>query len=64
MAILRRLKSGSIDAIKAAKVLKENNSISEDIILVADDLYLQKSAQYSGGLYVGTDEKGNLLKMW
>ena len=60
MSILRRLKSGSIDAIKAAKVLKENNSISEDIILMADELYLQKSAQYSGGQYVGTDEKGNL----
>ena len=62
MSILRRLKSGSIDAIKAAKVLKENNSISEDIILMADELYLQKSAQYSGGQYVGTDEKGNLYK--
>ena len=29
---------------------------------MADELYLQKSAQYSGGQYVGTDEKGNLYK--
>ena len=62
MSILRRFKSGSIDAMKAAKVLKENNSISEDIILMADELYLQKSTQYSGGQSVGTDEKRNLYK--
>ena len=29
---------------------------------MADELYLQKSAQYSGGQYVGTDEKENLYK--
>ena len=62
MSILRRFKSGSIDAIKAAKVLKENNSISEDIILMADELYLLKSTKYSGGQSVGTDEKRNLYK--
>ena len=62
MFILRRLKSGSFDAIKAAKKLMENNSMSEDIILMADELYLQKSAEYSGGQYVGTDKKGNLYK--
>ena len=58
MSILRRFKSGSIDAMKAAKVLKENNSISEDIILMADELYLQKSTQQS----VRTDEKRNPSK--
>ena len=62
MSILRQFNSGSIDAIKAAKVLKENNSMSEDIILMADELYLRKSAQYSGGQYVGIDETRNLYK--
>ena len=51
-----------MDSIKAAQVLRENKAISEDIILMADEMYLRKKVQYSGGEYVGADKDGNLYK--
>ena len=51
-----------MDSIKAAQVLRENKAISEDLILMADEMYLRKKVQYSGGEYVGADKDGNLYK--
>ena len=34
----------------------------EDIILMVDEMFLQKSTQYQGSEYVGTNEDGNLYK--
>ena len=48
--------------VKALKLLREKGEISEDIILMVDEMFLQKSTQYQGGEYVGADEDGNLCK--
>ena len=44
------------------KALKENGSISEDVLLLFDEMYLQKCEEYVGGGTVGTDEDGELYK--
>ena len=62
LSSLAKLKSSSVDAIKAAQLIRKNGAISDDIILMADKMYLQKKVQYSGGDYVSADNDGNLYK--
>ena len=46
----------------AAKALFQKGNISQDIILMIDEMYLQKGAQYHGGEYIGADENNELYK--
>ena len=39
-----------------------SGEISNDIVLMADEMYLRKAAQYNGGTFVSADEEGNLYK--
>ena len=50
-----------VDAIKAVKTLREKGSIHKDVILIVDEFYLQKQAQYCSAVY-GADDKGTLYK--
>ena len=43
-------------------MLHEKGEISSDVILMVDEMYLQKSTQYQSGEYVGADTEGNLYK--
>ena len=43
-ALLGKLHTGGIDAFKAAKILQERGALSEEIILMADEMYLQKAS--------------------
>ena len=62
VSLLRRITAGKLDALKTAKVLRENGNISEDVILMFDEMFLQKCEEYSGGESVGADENGELYK--
>ena len=62
MSLLKKIQAGGVDAIKAIKTLRERGEISSDIVLMVDEMYLQKATQYQGGVYVGADESGNLYK--
>jgi len=62
ISLLKKLQQGSIDIIKSASLLKANGAISEDVVLLGDEMYLQKQVQYHGGKYIGEDEKGCLYK--
>ena len=42
--------------------LSGKDEISTDLILMLDEIYLQKAAQYQAGGYVGVDEEGNQYK--
>ena len=59
-SLLEKIQNGGVDSVKAAKALKEKGELSEEIILMADEMYLQKGTQFHGGNYVGADEKGEL----
>ena len=49
-----------MDSITAAKTLMEKGEFSQDCILMVDEMYLQKGAQYHSGEYIGTNEDGDL----
>ena len=59
-SLLQKLHKGGVDSIKAAKVLMEKVKLSSVIILMADEIFLQKGTQYHGGDYVGANEDGTL----
>ena len=47
ISLLNRIKKGNVDALKAAKLLLEN-SISKDIVVLYNEMYLQKCVGYCG----------------
>ena len=57
ISLLNKIKEGNIDALKAAKLLLENSSISKDILVLVlfDEMYLQKCAEYRGGECFGSN---------
>ena len=62
ITILNKIQQGGVDSLKALKVLREKGGLSADLILMVDEMYLDKAAQYQGGEYVGAGEEGNLYK--
>jgi len=62
LSFLSKLTRGSIDAVEAAKVMRENKIISDDVILIFDEIYLQKCEEYFGGDTYGINENGDLHK--
>ena len=63
VSFLKKLTSGKIDSFASLKALQNNNSISEDVIFIFDEIYLQKCEEYSGGESIGTDDKGSPYKV-
>ena len=55
------MKQGNLNILKSAKMLLDFNSISKDVVLMFDEMYLQKREEYAGEL-VGADTDGNLYK--
>jgi len=58
-SLLEKLRSSKVDSLKAARLLREQNKISSDVVHLIDEMYLQKCAQYAGGEYIGTDSEGD-----
>ena len=57
-SLLKMLSQGGISPMKALKLLLEKGSIDVDVILTIDEMYLQRSCEYSEGMFVGRDENG------
>ena len=62
MDLLKKLKEGGIDPIKAAKRLLDEEKIDSDVLLLADEMYLFKEEQYQDGDMIGKDENGDFYK--
>ena len=62
ISLLQKIQQGGVDSLKALKRLHEIGEISSDILLMVDEMYLQKCTQYQAGQYVGEDENGDLYK--
>ena len=62
ISFLDKIQKGGVDCIKALKLIYERGDYSRDLILMVDEMYLQKSTQYQGGEFVGADEEGALYK--
>ena len=61
MPLLNKIQQGGVDMLNVLKTLHEKGSFSCDCILMIDEMYLRKSAQYQSGEYVGVDEEGIAL---
>ena len=59
---LHRIQAGGVDSLKAAKKLPEKGHIFCDVILMVDEMFLQKEASYQSEDYVGENEEGELYK--
>ena len=60
--LLNKINEGNIDALKAAKLLLENSSISKDTVVLLGEMYLQKSVEYCGGEFFGSSISNELYK--
>ena len=60
--LLNKIQQGGVDSLRALKVLQGKGGVLTDLILIVDEMYLHKAAQYQAGEYVGADEEGNLYK--
>ena len=61
ISALRKLRKGNTDSMKAVKLLLYTGQISRDVIMMVDEMYLQKYVQYIDGDYLGSDDEGNLI---
>ena len=59
---MNKIQQGGADSLKALKVLLEKGGILADLILMVDEMYLHKAAQYQAGEYLGANEEGNCIR--
>ena len=52
ISTLHRINASGVDSLKAAKKLREKGHISSDVILMVDEMFLQKEASYQSGDYL------------
>ena len=57
---LKMLSKGGIEPIKALKLMMETGKVSADCVILVDEMYLQKGAQYHGCSFIGAGDNGNL----
>ena len=62
LSSLQKISSDTIDVVKCANALRIEGNISEDVCLIFDEMYLQKSQEYFGGEMTGCDDEGELYK--
>ena len=57
---LKKSTEGKVDAVKCPKSLNSQGVICEDIVLIFDEVYLQKCEEYCGGEIIGANENSEL----
>ena len=57
LSFLRRITEGGIDTMKAMRKLKDTGKLSKDVVLIFDEMYLQKCEEYFAGKLIGANEK-------
>ena len=62
LSLQKKITDGQPDAVKCAKSLKSQGVISEDAVLMFDEIYLHKCEEYCGGEIIGANENNKLYK--
>ena len=57
-----KITEGQLDAVKCAKSLKSQGVISKDVVLMFDEMYLQKCEEYCSGEIIGANKNNELYK--
>ena len=55
MSLLKKIDKDGMEPIKAVAVLLDKGKIGEDVVLLSDEIYLQKDVQYQGGKFAGVN---------
>ena len=59
LSLLNKIQQGGVYILNVLKALHEKGSFSYDCILMIDEMYLRKSAQYQSGEHVGGERGRN-----
>ena len=62
LSFLKKITEGGIDAVKALQKLKEKGKISKDVVLIFDEMFLQKCEELYAGNLIGANDKNELYK--
>ena len=62
LSLLKKITEGQLDAVRYFKSLKTQEVISEDVVPMFDERYLQNHEEYSGGENFGANENNELYK--
>ena len=62
LSLLQNISSDTIDSVKCANALRIEGKISEDVFMILDEMYLQKSLECFGGEMIDCDDEGELYK--
>ena len=62
LSLLKKITEGQRDAVKCAKSLKSQEVISEGVVWMFDEMYLQKCEEYCSGETIGANENNELYK--
>ena len=62
ISLLKKLSRGGVEPLKAIQVLLMEEKIDKDVVLLIDEMYLQKEVQFQQGKVIGCDNDGNLFK--
>ena len=62
ISLLKRLSQREVEPLKAVKLLLNKRKIDQDIVLLTDELYLQKEVHIQQGKLIGCDDNSNLFK--
>ena len=60
LSLLKKSSEGQLGSVKCPKSLKSQGVISEDIVLMFDEMYLQKCEEYCGSEIIGANENNEL----
>ena len=61
-ALLKKLQKDGPDSLRAVEILLQKDAISSDVVVIADEMYLQKCAEFHGGEFIGDNELETFLK--
>ena len=65
LSLLKKITKGQLDAVKCPKSLKSQGVISEDIVLMFDEMYLQKCEECCGSQIIGANgDSEKFEKLW
>ena len=62
LTLLKKINNGGMEPIKVVKNLLDQGKIREEVVLLLDEIHLQKDLKYHGGKLVGLESERNLLK--
>ena len=62
ISLLKRLNQGGVEPLKAVKLLLNERKIDKDIVLLTNEMYLQKEVQFQQGKLIGCDDNDDLFE--